>query len=117
MPEKGQRLAFWLCLRLNWWGLFSLGRTFCNLFILGKQLQLVHALRFGSEPLSLIAAQSTAGQWMPIGPVQLVLKLLNLQGQRLYFRRQKLIYLPQFCGVFRQVIKGVQHGHSIQICA
>ena len=91
MPEKGQRLAFWLCLRLDGfsgWGLFCLSRKFCNLFILGKQLQLLHALGFGPET-------------MPVRPVQLVLKLFNFQGQRLYFCRQKLTHLPQFGGVFR----------------
>lgn len=72
-----QRFALGLFLWFNRFsrrGLCSLYRRLCNLLILGKQLQLVHALGFGSEPV-------------PVRPVQLVLKLFNLQGQRLYFGR------------------------------
>ena len=49
---------------------------------------------------------------MPIGPVQLVFKLLDLEAQSLDFVGQKAVHRPQLGGVIRGDIKVLQHRRS-----
>lgn len=94
-----QRLAAVVVLRLCINSLLRRGRLFClilsalnNLGVLEQiEIELIQTLRLGAEP-------------MPINPVQLVLKLFDLEAQSLDLVGQKAVHRPQLGEVTRMLL-------------
>ena len=86
---------FRVCCR-SWLALFfgSLGYF---LILLQIEVELIQILGFAAEP-------------MPVCPVQLVLKLFDLEAQRLDLIDQKFADCTQFGGIFGQFFEVFQHG-------
>ena len=64
--------------------------------LLQVEIELIQTFRFGAEA-------------MAVGAVQLVLKLFDLEAQRLDLISQKAVHSPQLHRVFRCDIKVLQH--------